>query len=47
MAGVDLGRLAGCAAEKAADVAVGMALDRLGPETTEALRSVPPITRSK
>ena len=47
VAGVDLGRLAGCAAEKAADVAIAVALDRLGPETTEALRSVPPITRSK
>ena len=48
VAGVDLGRVAGCAAEKAADIAVGIALDRLGPETTAALRSVPPITtRSK
>ena len=47
VAGVDLGRLAGCAAETATDVAVAVALDRLGPETTEVLRSVPPITRSK
>jgi hypothetical protein len=47
VAGVDLGRLAGCAAEKATDVAVAVALDRLGPKTTEILRSVPPITRSK
>ncbi len=47
VAGVDIGRLAGCAAEKATDIAVGIALDRLGPETTQALRSVPPITRSK
>ena len=47
VAGVDIGRLAGCAAEKATDVAVAVALDRLGPETTQALRSVPPITRSK
>ncbi len=47
VAGVDLGRLAGCAAEKATDVAVAVALDRLGPRTTEILRSVPPLTRSK
>ena len=49
VAGVDLGRLAGCAAEKATDTVVGIALDRLGPETTRVLRSVPPITitRSK
>jgi hypothetical protein len=44
VAGVDVGRLAGCAAQTAADVAVAAAMAKLPAPASEALRAVPPIT---